>query len=323
MKVTSTDYIIDDSRALIQELYQTRLEDNLTRAYLEIKMYHLPIKVTLPYSKIPQQLPEYAIFSEKHYTHQNKYICQECQQTKPLYGEHASHQKCLECWSKLFIDLWKEFPVKVRNFGQILNTPQYIPSRRAHIMRESWIHQVVAATQVELVSAVRALLRFHPKMSSTVDTVWTTPKKAFMAMEYGCIMCGKKHPHDQDWMWSAQLPGWTNGYCPNCCDMDRSLPNVWGLSLEKYYAWQDEYTTAMRMHRTIARYGALSLLLVNTTPQWVHYIANTVPHNAQASAALYYDTSRPAIGRIFPPVRAAKSLRDLKLNVKDILNNVS
>lgn len=323
MKTMNTSTIFDNSKSLVNELYQARLGDmdiavpEVQRAILELKLYHLP-----PIYDVPQKIrnrvalrSEVDLFKESEIAVYNKSQCSSCFTRKPLYGMHTT--MCLECWTLHLQTLWRDFPIRINNWAQILNCSSYIPANYLFITKEPWAKNVEASTIKELIAGARNQLRFFPVSTRQSVECWTTPKKAFLIQELGCIKCGARPDfREVGWLWSADFSDWSNGYCPMCIDIDPCHQGVWGMSDQEYRAWQDSYTESRLMQRTIARYGALSLLLVSTSAHWANYVTKVVPHNH----------GRP-IGSIIAnkPIHdmmhsKAKSISDLGLSINDLLN---
>lgn len=313
MRAMSTDYIVDENKPLIQELYMTRMELNFHRALQEIRLFHLPIQVPPKYNLTP--MTEEDLMVEQQLKIHLKLQCPVCTSVRPLYGQHTL--MCLECWSLYVSSLWKDFPIKVNSFAQIVNSPTYIPDYLQFLLKEDWIKHIVAATLKELVAASRQQLHFYPHTSKETIHGWTSPKKTFMAMEFGCRECGFKYPYKDNWLWSADLSDWRNGFCPRCTELDTGYPEVWNMNAKEYAEWQDSFAIPSRLHRTMARYGALSLLLVSTNYKWVRFVVSVVP-NSPHNMTLYNVSKR--LGNIHRTVGIkAKSLRDINLDLEDHL----
>jgi len=328
MKTMNTSTIFDESKSLLSDLYSTRLGDmdvtvpEIQRAVLELKMYHLPPMYEVE-AKIRNRValrPEISLFTENEVSVLNRATCQSCYNTKPLYGEHTI--MCLECWSAFFHSIWKDFPIRIQNWTQILNCTSYIPDNLKFITQESWVRQITATTLKELQQEARQQLRFFPHTTKTSVECWTTPKKAFLVQELGCKQCFyTPNFKEVGWLWSADFSDWTNGYCPNCIDMDPSHNTIWGFTEQDYRQWQDSYTSAKKMQRTIARYGALSLLLVSPSANWANYITKIVPHVTAYSQRTRGSQILPeTIGSLF--TSRAHTLNELNINLDEVLPNV-
>lgn len=313
MRSISTNYLVDENKPLIQELYFARMEQNLQRAVQEIRMYHLPVQIPQKYN--PPQIAEYSLMSENSTKIIHRAECQMCLSTRPLYGQHTL--MCLECWSRFIAALWKDYPVSVNSFIQIINSPAYVPEPLQFILKEDWTKRIMAATLKELVACARHQLHEYPHREKEIQYGWTSPKKALMAMEYGCKGCGYKYPYKDSWLWSADLSDWRNGFCPKCTDLDTGFASMWNLSSREYADWQDSYAVPSKLHRTAARYGTISLLLVSAHHLWVRFIVTTMP-NSPNNMILYKEQSR--LGNIHRTTGLkAKSLSDLNLKIEDHL----
>jgi hypothetical protein len=324
----NTSTIFDDSKQLISDLYAARLGDmdinvpEIQRAVLELKLYHLPPLHEIP-AKIRNRValrPEVSLFQESELLIMNKAACPSCFNVRPLYGEHTV--MCLECWSAFLHALWKDFPVRIQNWTQILNCTSYIPDTLLFITKESWAGTIEASTLKELLAGSRAALRYHPITTKTAVECWTTPKKAFLIQEIGCLHCKAKPDfREVGWLWSADFSDWMNGYCPLCIDIAPTHQTVWGMTDNEYRIWQDSYTNTQKMQRTIARYGALSLLLVSTSANWANYITKVVPH-ATAYSLLHQGTrlSPSPLGHLHHT--RAHTLSELSINLDDVLPEI-
>lgn len=313
MRSISTQYLVDENKPLVQELYMARMEQNLARAVQEIRLYHLPVQIPQKYS--PPQVAEYLLMAENSTKTITKATCPMCLAVRPLYGQHT--QMCLECWSRYIAALWKDYPIGVNSFVQIINSPSYVPEPLQFILKEDWTKRIMAATLKELITSTRLQLHSYPHSEKEILYGWTSPKKAFMAMEHGCNACGYKYPYKDSWLWSADLSDWRNGFCPKCSDLDTGYSSMWNLSARDYANWQDSYAVPSKLHRTMARYGSLSLLLVSTHHLWVRFIVTTMP-NSPNNMILYKKQSR--LGNIHRTTGLkAKSLADLNLKIEEHL----
>lgn len=306
MRAVSTETIYDETRPLIQELYTNRYLENPRRALAEIRLYHLPIVA----EGVPLIRDEYQLLFEKQYIPKPKQPCPSCNQVRPLYGEHTL--QCLECWSITVNLIWRTFPIEVTNFQQIVNSPNYIQKYLHYVFEETWAKNIIAATVKELIAATRAALHSYKRTEHIVQTCWSTPKKNFLASEIGCLHCGYTLPYKDEWIWSADTSNWTNGYCPACRAYDRAYQEIWGMPPKEYAIWQDSYGIPAKFHRTIARYGALSLLLVSTSSEWTKYVRAIVP-STESSKSL--DIRTEYVGHVSTFLVKAKSLNDLGIKL--------
>lgn len=321
MKVMNTTTIYDNSKALLADLYQERVTQEPQRAILELKLYHLP-----PYYDLDLRIrngvalrPEVDLFKESETTVFNKSQCQSCFQTKPLYGEQTV--MCLECWSLSIHALWKDFPIRVSNWTQIMNCTNYIPDSFKYIAQEAWAKTIEATTIKELLQVARTAIRFYPFTSKKSVECWTSPKKSLLVQEVGCLGCGHTPDfREVGWLWSADFSDWTNGYCPLCVDLTPATQQIWGMNEQQYRQWQDSYSQVHKMQRTVARYGALSLLLISPSANWANYITKIVPHaTAQAVRLTGTEVHARPLANIHQT--KAKSLSDLNLDLEDILSS--
>ena len=315
MRAVSTNEIFDESKSLIIDLYTHRYLEAPARATAEIRMYHIPISVQTPPNK---QLikDEVELLSEKQYIPEQKKQCPTCGQARPLYGERTI--QCLECWSIAMTMVWKSFPTQVTNFQQIVQTSLRVPDFLQYTTKESWFASIIAATVREVVASTRLQLQQFKRSNYITEQYWSSPKKNFLAAEIGCVHCGYTLPFQDQWIWSADTSDWTNGFCPSCKLYDEGYQTVWGMPSEEYAMWQDQYSTPKYFHRTIARYGALALLLVSTSHEWVKYIKLMTPRTIGTSNKL---TSK-FFGHVDAFRHKAKTLQDLgiKLGAKPCLH---
>jgi hypothetical protein len=325
MKTMNTATIFDDSKQLLSDLYAARLGDmditvpEIQRAVLELKLYHLP-----PINEVPMRIrnrvalrQEIELFRESEVIVMNKSECPSCFAHRPLYGEKTI--MCLECWSAFLHALWKDFPIRINNWMQIMNCSSYIADNLKFITFEPWARSIEATTIKELLAAARHQLRYYPTRSKTSVECWTTPKKALLVMEKGCLSCGAKPDfRDVGWLWSADFSDWSNGYCPLCVDIDPVHSTVWGMSEQEYRRWQDSYTETRILQRTIARYGALSLLLINTSAHWANYITKVVPHATASQTRLMGNNIHPKPIHDLHHTKA-RTLADLGISLERIL----
>ena len=142
MKLFNTSTIYDESKAMISELYEQRLLVSADRAILELKTYHLP-GPDIRGSKL-SLIPEIAFIREHDVHTASRGVCPSCQATRNLYGEHTV--LCLECWSLAVSAMWKEFPIRIHNWTQIMNCKSYMPTHLSFIAKEPWASTVVATT---------------------------------------------------------------------------------------------------------------------------------------------------------------------------------
>lgn len=323
MKIINNISIYDESKQLLFDLYESRLEGGLTeplarRAMLELKMYHLPpVNLVAPKDRARIYIvPELELFNniERHITHKTE--CPSCFLTRPLYG--AQTEMCLECWSIALAECWRTFPLPVNNWTQVINCKSYVPSHLLFLFKEPWIYGIETSTSKELIALARFELRFYQTgVLSEVTEYWTTPKKTFMILEIGCLHC-KKQPtfREIDWFWTADYNDWSNGYCPECKDFDPIHSTMWGMTSKEYAVWQDSYTTVTKLQRTIARYGAIALLLVSPDAQWANYVTKVVPHHSDKRAMDMLILPKP-IGNIY--LAKVNSLKELGINLEDLL----
>ena len=311
----STENIFDESRVLLHDLYESRLELAPIRAKIETRMYHLPTGIA--FSGAPQ-CSEVDLLRQEHISStSSRDTCKWCNQVRPLYGVHSS--MCLECWSIHVSLLWREFPVRIQNWTQIISCASYIQPQYMFILNEPGVKMIKAATLRELIQEFRKCICLHPRSSLSTIEVWSTPKKAFMAMEVGCVSCGKHMDRDQ-WLWSADASSWGNGYCPSCRSRDPRLDKVWDLTDAEYRGWQNSYTTQRLLQRTIARYGSLSLLLVSPGHDWARYVSKVVPHDDKMRYRGGGVLTPKAIGSIHSS--GAKTLDQLGIDLDNVLDPI-
>lgn len=328
MKTINTQTIFDNSKQPLYELYENRLGDGeydlarpeVQRAILELKTYHLPPLYNIPSlfrNKVALR-PEIALFSSSECVVHSRLECPRCNAYKPLYG-HLTHM-CLECWAIHLAELWKKFPIRATSIAQIRECTMYVPGHLSFFLEEPWFHTLDATTLRDLQQQARLSLRLHPRASRVSTDVWTTPKKTFLVLELGCKHCGYIPDwKSAGWFWSADFSEWTNGYCPDCKDHDRSHSTVWGMDEREYRHWQESFTATRKLHRTLERYGALSLLLVSPSPNWTNYITRIVPHATRPSQLEFKPGATLAnkVGDLYKT--KAKSLEDLSLKIEDMI----
>ena len=314
MKILDTNLLIDGSRGLLHELYESRLQDNYDRAMLELRTYHLPPLFSYPAAERNRTAlrPEICLFDKSDTQLHHRSKCPTCDQTRPLY-----RGRCLECWSIDVSNLWRGFPMRLQTFSQMKNCSAYAPSHLKYLLTEPWLEPLEANTLKELLQQARLNLKGCPTVTQVEAACWSTPKKNFMVLELGCERCGYVPDfRDHPFFWASDFSEWGNGVCPECVDHDRGLQDVWNLQPRTYRAWQDEYTSVRRLMRTVERYGSLALLLVNPSPVWANYVVKACPTvDPRPKVVSSYGKK---MGAVF--AHRPATLDDLNLDLEEILD---
>jgi hypothetical protein len=298
MRVTDTRKIYDGSKALLSELYATRVGKPLyelnrldlsnlavRRAITELKMYHLPPMFEVP-SDVRSRMPLVEEFDMSTW-YDRRTVCQRCGKLRQTY-RNPTHDSvlCLPCHDDDLRDGWSN--------GE-----------------RPWGHSEFRSCAAEFHEKLRETPYVRPK-DSTVE-LWSNPKVTFLACEVGCRVCGEfLNWRTLGWFWSADSEGWADGACSAC----QEFAPGWFEDSRLQRTWQDEYTAIRRLHRTIERYGTLSLLLVNPSPYWANWLTTVLPTGGTP-------TADPRLGKMIAhlrmPRKRPRTVADLGISVKDVL----
>lgn len=141
------------------------------------------------------------------------------------------------------------------------------------------------------------------------------PKETLMALELGCVVCGRR-PELKDNLWTAKLEeGWRDGVCPDCmvppycgqCGAPATRP--WNLCDD---CWQDVHRR-FDVRSLAARYGACSALLVRPPSEVVRLVPTTRRYRLHGVESVV-----ELLPKAPPRVRVTR-LDQLDINIEEVL----
>ena len=313
MRIFNTNNFVDKNADYINAYYSllTEGEDqNALRGKLEMKLYHLPSYFG-NYSKDGLRkvhLLEYDL------THMNVALnpimessrCEKCLRSKPL-TTLAGRSYCTECWLNLLHQLY----VLWRSAITWVEKPQlkYFSLREDFYQSErvpgyEWFWDIEVRKDLAELNSLnvmknefRFMLSSQRKRVFTSEVLGHSPKRTLLAHVLGCNSCGTFLEMENPWATSSI--GWKDGLCPECegsrgrwfnssyepigydeCVMCNSIHApyaIWGMCVDCYSQWQEQYTCYDILLNTARTYGPLTLLLVSHDIAWLRYLREVLP----------------------------------------------
>jgi hypothetical protein len=321
MRFFDTRRFIDPARAPLMELYELRagkkLEDleqedldrpEVMRTILEVRAWHLPPLFLIPphIRSTVRAIREEELLTNWQLPASRLPQCPVCSKRRPIYG--ILRPACFPCWDLRLRESWQ----KVTTGSTYERAVQVVNNMEEQCLDSSSNELRMVGSPVELITWMHANLRMEPWADGQPTQVWSSPKRAFLAMEAGCANCGRRHPKTiNDWVWSMDPDGWDNGLCDVCVG-SREFPShyMWGMHPADYIDWQKSFAESRKLHRTAQRHGPLSLLLVSDDYEWVRFLSKSLP--AVPIQLSDPDTQRLSQRPLGSVLRRGLSLEDFK-----------
>lgn len=286
------------------------------RALLECKMYHLPayflteLRTKIALNNMFRKTEGNTVL-EYDLLHPNASLqgqchrdaCPQCGRKKQLIT--LDHTLCVECWGNLFhrlYSLWRaqitwtqDVPLRYFNLREDFHESRPVPGYEWFWDLEQWKDLCDMGHITAAKKEFTFLLQGYKHKQDTYMA--HSPKHTLLATLIGCRQCKIKFEPKTIWTDPADL--WLDGYCPACkpkrgiwhnsvyepigydhCTVcgDMHLPYaMWGMCVECYQHWQDEYLEPALLFETAKRLGTTALLLIRPEVQWVSYIKENLP----------------------------------------------